>query len=166
MNNLNSQEMSDPYRIGRALNTPMHQITDYIYIGNRTALENPGLLKSEKIKKIVQLLDFRIEPDSFFDFLFIPLSDSEQENLDIALHRSLRFIHSAVLSKQRVLVHCNAGVSRSGSIVTAYLMGAYQLDFPRALSLVQEKRACVDPNPGFTRYLMNINLNSLRNMID
>lgn len=158
--------MSDPYRIGRALNTPIHKITDFLYIGNRTILENPDLLRTENIKRIVQLLDFRIEPLPEFEFLHIQLTDSEEQSLDQALSLALRFIHLSILNGEKVVVHCNAGVSRSGSIVIAYIMAAYRLNFPKALSIVQEKRACVDPNPGFTRYLSNINLESLRNMID
>lgn len=158
--------MVDPYRIGRALNTPMHQITDYIYIGNRTALYDQKQLKAEGISKILQLLDFQINPDPEYDFLFIQTSDSEQQNLGLVLPMALRFIHQAALNRQRVLVHCNAGVSRSGSIVIAYLMACLRIPFKQALGLVQEKRACVDPNPGFAEYLEKVSVDQLRNMLD
>lgn len=158
--------MVDPYRIGRALNTPMHQITDYIYIGNRTALYDQKLLKAEGISKILQLLDLELTPDPEYDFLFIQMKDSELQDLSPVLPIALRFIHQATLSHKKILVHCNAGVSRSGSIVVAYIMACLRVPFRQALAIVQEKRACVDPNPGFAEYLDKLNLDQLRNMLD
>lgn len=43
----------------------------------------------------------------------------------------------------RILVHCNKGVSRSPSVVVAYLMKTKELSFPDALQFVQEKRPIV-----------------------
>ena len=53
-----------------------------------------------------------------------------------------------------VLVHCAAGVSRSSTIVIAYIMSAYAMTFARALQFVKERRPCVRPNKGFVAQLM------------
>jgi hypothetical protein len=53
----------------------------------------------------------------------------------------------------RVLVHCAAGVSRSGSVVIDYVMHALGLDFQAAKTLVRSSRPEVRPNASFERQL-------------
>jgi len=48
-------------------------------------------------------------------------------------------------------VHCAAGVSRSASIVIAYLMKINHWTFENAYSFVKSKRKIIDPNFGFKR---------------
>ena len=50
-------------------------------------------------------------------------------------------------------MHCHAGVSRSASIVIAYIIRKNRLDFDDAFKMVQEKRPVVYPNKGFTKQL-------------
>ena len=52
-----------------------------------------------------------------------------------------------------VLVHCNAGISRSTSIVIGYLMLREGLSFEEALGQVKHARPSVCPNAGFYRQL-------------
>ncbi|XP_008301547.1 dual specificity protein phosphatase 19-like [Stegastes partitus] len=54
-----------------------------------------------------------------------------------------------------VLVHCNAGVSRSSSIVIGYLMLREKLSFDDAFSQVKLARPSIRPNPGFYQQLQN-----------
>ena len=54
---------------------------------------------------------------------------------------------------ESVLVHCLAGVSRSGSVVIDLVMHALSLDFHAAKALVQKCRPEVKPNAGFERQL-------------
>ncbi|XP_078408041.1 dual specificity protein phosphatase 19 isoform X2 [Cetorhinus maximus] len=54
-----------------------------------------------------------------------------------------------------VLVHCNAGVSRSASIAIGYLMWENGLSFKDAFSIVKNARQTINPNPGFMEQLRN-----------
>ena len=45
------------------------------------------------------------------------------------------------------------GVSRSASIVIAYLIRNYHMTYNEAFKFVKSKRACVKPNPGFVKCL-------------
>jgi len=51
------------------------------------------------------------------------------------------------------LVHCAAGISRSSTIVIAYLMQAMQFSLTEAFKYVREKRPIISPNDGFSRQL-------------
>ncbi|XP_053204645.1 serine/threonine/tyrosine-interacting protein B-like [Panonychus citri] len=64
------------------------------------------------------------------------------------------FINDCLNKHGKVLVHGNAGISRSASLVISYLMDVSELSYPHALALVQSKRYCVHPNPNFQRQLL------------
>jgi len=50
-------------------------------------------------------------------------------------------------------VHCAAGISRSSSVVCAFLMATESLTFEQALEEVKKARPFVSPNMGFRRQL-------------
>lgn len=54
-----------------------------------------------------------------------------------------------------MLVHCFAGVSRSATIVIAYLMQEHGLAYRDALAFVKQKRNHIHPNEGFKRQLQS-----------
>ncbi|CAL8254333.1 unnamed protein product [Lota lota] len=63
------------------------------------------------------------------------------------------FIDLAKAKGGGVLVHCNAGVSRSTAIVIGYLMLREGLSFDDAFGQVKHARPSVCPNPGFCQQL-------------
>lgn len=66
-----------------------------------------------------------------------------------------KFIRGALKDGGKVLVHCNAGVSRSTSIVVAYLMRYENMTVRAAMEHVRAIRSCVRPNDGFVRQLFD-----------
>jgi protein-tyrosine phosphatase len=58
------------------------------------------------------------------------------------------FIKSATING-KILVHCFAGVSRSATVVIAYLMQEHGLTYHAAMKLVKSKRPFINPNEGF-----------------
>jgi protein-tyrosine phosphatase len=52
-----------------------------------------------------------------------------------------------------VLVHCAFGVSRSSTLVIAFLMRKLKIGYLEAFSYVRRKRPVVRPNPGFQEQL-------------
>lgn len=59
----------------------------------------------------------------------------------------------ATMGEGTVLVHCQAGISRSVATVTAYLMKTRRLSLKDALALVQSRRNQACPNSGFMHQL-------------
>ncbi|GAW00049.1 dual specificity [Lentinula edodes] len=53
----------------------------------------------------------------------------------------------------KVLVHCVMGVSRSATVLSAYLMQSRKLNPSQALELIRTRRPCVQPNYGFLKQL-------------
>ncbi|PWA99020.1 dual specificity protein phosphatase domain-containing protein [Artemisia annua] len=82
----------------------------------------------------------------------VPLTDSEGSNLLDYLEVSLDFIDQA-RKNGSVLVHCFAGLSRSASIMTAYLMRSERLSVQDALASLRQSKPSVCPNDGFLEQL-------------
>lgn len=91
-----------------------------------------------------------------FQYLHVPLKDSVDTDIQRYFEPTSEFIRSALVHNKGILVHCRLGVSRSATIVLAYLMrygGNTSLPSPltysEALKLVQLARPSVNPNLGF-----------------
>ena len=64
------------------------------------------------------------------------------------------FIDECLENKGKVLVHGSAGISRSASLVIAYIMDVTGCPANDAIRFVQKKRFCIFPNEGFRQQLM------------
>jgi protein-tyrosine phosphatase len=69
------------------------------------------------------------------------------------LDEFIAFIHKARESGGQVLVHCNQGVSRSASIVIAYLMYKDKVSYSQAYMIAAGARPSIKPNYGFEQQL-------------
>uniref|UniRef100_A0A1I8PYL7 Dual specificity protein phosphatase 19 n=1 Tax=Stomoxys calcitrans TaxID=35570 RepID=A0A1I8PYL7_STOCA len=111
-------------------------LEDFLYLGSQDAvtLEN---IEQYQLTHILTCLDL-----------------PEASLKDVIFKEAFDFIESArLLEAGRVLVHCNAGVSRSASVVIAYLMRYSDMDFEKAFKHVKSRRECIQPNAGFMRQL-------------
>ncbi|XP_039377339.1 dual specificity protein phosphatase 22 isoform X3 [Mauremys reevesii] len=86
-------------------------------------------------------------------YLCIPAADSPSQNVTRHFKESIKFIHECRLRGEGCLVHCLAGVSRSVTLVVAYIMTITDFGWEDALSIVRASRSCANPNMGFQRQL-------------
>jgi protein-tyrosine phosphatase len=56
----------------------------------------------------------------------------------------------------KILVHCDVGMSRSTTVVMAYLIIVYKLGYESGLKMVQNIREIAYPNPRFTLWLIKL----------
>lgn len=89
-----------------------------------------------------------------FVYLDVSVDDEPHEPLHEHFDRVVAFVRDAIDGGGAVLVHCAAGVSRSTTLVLAYLVRAQGLSVRHACSLVKSRRTIVAPNVGFMRQLL------------
>ncbi|CAB1452334.1 unnamed protein product [Pleuronectes platessa] len=88
--------------------------------------------------------------------------DSTHFDLDVYFQPAADFIQKALKSPDgKVLVHCIMGMSRSSTLVLAYLMIHRQLPLKRALQKLIRKRA-IYPNRNFLALLLDLDLQLTR----
>uniref|UniRef100_A0A3B3QHE8 Dual specificity phosphatase 19b n=1 Tax=Paramormyrops kingsleyae TaxID=1676925 RepID=A0A3B3QHE8_9TELE len=93
-----------------------------------------------------------ISPDLFV-YKTLNILDLPETDITSYFHETSQFIDQVKAEGGVVLVHCNAGVSRSAAIVIGYLMSREGLAFNAALALVKAARPAIRPNPGFYEQL-------------
>lgn len=86
-----------------------------------------------------------------YTHLQIPIDDTPHTNIIEHFATCNEFIESA--KPGNVLVHCAQGVSRSVTIIVAYLMQKHQLKVAQAMHAVRRKKDDVEPNHSFIRQL-------------
>jgi hypothetical protein len=131
----------------------MQCIVPYVYIGNIMPAQNKELLKSKGISHVCCCVGYPPPFPDDFSYLVLDVDDNDSEDISRFFSQSFDFINSAVRAKHAVLIHCGAGISRSGAIAVAYIMRVEQINLHPALRVVQSARACVSPNPGFMAQL-------------
>lgn len=136
----------------------MNFITDNIAISNYDSAKRSAKIKGEGITHILNVSEDTYKPkyttEFGFTYMFKPFEDNSRAHLISHLPDTLNFIHTAVLQGGKVLVHCAAGISRSVSIVIAYLMWSQKNSLDTILELVQDKRKCANPNENFRAQLL------------
>ncbi|XP_056287813.1 dual specificity protein phosphatase 26-like isoform X1 [Pseudoliparis swirei] len=82
----------------------------------------------------------------------IEAHDSPTFDMSVNFYPAAEFIHKALTGGGTVLVHCAVGVSRSATLVLAYLMIRQNLTLVESIRTVKDHRGVV-PNRGFLRQL-------------
>jgi protein-tyrosine phosphatase len=133
-----------------------------LFIGNYAAALDKKLLLEKGITHIlVSAKNLEaLYPDNF-SYKIIPLYDSEYTKITKYFPESNEFIEQGNITG-KILVHCGAGMSRSVSLVLAYLIKHKSLPFSEALKLVKEKRSIAQPNSGFEKQLRNYSYENLK----
>merc|ERR1711971_165400 len=91
----------------------------------------------------------------------IPINYTEQEDISEALDEALGLIDDAAAAGGKVLIHCHEGRSRSVAVCLAYFITRKFMPLSDALNLVKSHRPQAQPNPGFMKQLMALELSTL-----
>ncbi|XP_034643687.1 dual specificity protein phosphatase 15 isoform X8 [Trachemys scripta elegans] len=106
--------------------------------------------------KITHIISIHESPQPLLQemtYLRIPLPDTPEANIKKHFKECISFIHYCRLHGGNCLVHCLAGISRSTTIVVAYVMAVTELSWQEVLQAVRAVRPIANPNPGFKQQL-------------
>jgi atypical dual specificity phosphatase len=135
------------------------EVLPTLYLCGACAIVKPEKLENLRIKFVVnatvELPDTPL-PDEKPDYLRIPIKDSSSANLFEYFDQVAEMIEKTRENNDgRTLVHCVAGVSRSVSLVLAYLMKYQKMSLKSAFHHVKSIRPQIRPNTGFFKQLID-----------
>ncbi|CAI5740125.1 unnamed protein product [Peronospora farinosa] len=137
---------------------PSH-ILEHVFLGSRTHARDKELLQRIRITHILNVTPSKkmdpvagvpnfFEKDKLFTYRRCSIFDNKAEDISGVLEGCIAFMDQAKYYG-RILVHCNKGVSRSSSMVVAYLMKLRSMSFEQALTFVVDRRSIANPNESF-----------------
>ncbi|KAF9647180.1 phosphatases II [Thelephora ganbajun] len=139
---------------------PTHQpdlIIPGLYLSDLHTAQDPTVATSFGITHIVSVLDFHPSfPHEMRHIkkMHVRLSDNFREKIIPHLDETTAFIQEALKDPEsKVLVHCVMGISRSATVVSAYLIARDAMTAPEAIDFIRERRPIICPNIGFRRQL-------------
>lgn len=151
---INSSTYSSP-KLPLHSNKGATMILDWLYLGSFDNASDKTELKSMKINFI---LNCAIECKNLYplDFYYKHLKISDEDTFNIIDYFSLAiaFIEKARSSQAKIFIHCQMGISRSTTIVIAYLMKYHHFSLKKAFVYVKSRRSQTFPNFGFMEQLI------------
>eukprot|EP00249_Psilotum_nudum_P024132 c29103_g1_i3 orf=830-2377(-) len=132
------------------------RIIEHIYLGSVAVAKNRETLRANGITHVLNCVGF-VCPEYFKNDLVYKtlwLKDSPCEDITSLLYDVFDYFEEVRDQGGRVFVHCCQGVSRSTSLVIAYLMWRDGRSFQDAFQDVKAARGITNPNMGFACQLL------------
>lgn len=133
------------------------EVLPSLYLCGACAIVRPETLEKLEIKFVVnatvELPDTPL-PDDRPEYLRVAIKDSRESNLIEYFDQVADMVEKTRQEDGKSLIHCVAGVSRSVSLVLAYLMKYADMSLKNAFQHVRAVRPQVRPNLGFFKQLI------------
>lgn len=131
----------------------INKILPNLYLGNFKDARDREQLARNNITHILSIHDSAAPILKEMTYLCITAADLPTQNLTQHFKQSIRFMHESRLKEEGCLVHCLAGISRSVTLVVAYIMTVTGMGWQEVLAAVKVVRPCAGPNLGFQQQL-------------
>ena len=156
------KEASVRWESGVGMFSQIARINDHLYLSSLEAMTPLRL----QVHGISQVISAMVEPlptdllkkgegDNMRCHVQVCVEDKETANLSAHFDAVADRIAREARRGGRTLVHCIAGVSRSPSLVLAYLVKHGRMSLADAYHHVRGLRPCIRPNVGFWQQLID-----------
>ena len=156
------------------------QVYPRLYVGNRKAAKSIEFLKSLGVDHVLNCAEgdwivgsVNFNPEDLLElqdngivYKGIPCDDIEEEDISVHFRPCADFIQEALDDGGSVLVNCFRGVSRSATIVIAYLIIKERMSLEKAMDTVKKMRDIVHPSPGFMQKLQHLEKSLKRDLVE
>ncbi|KAJ7253956.1 protein-tyrosine phosphatase-like protein, partial [Mycena rebaudengoi] len=128
--------------------TPRVFVADWFVAQNWDALDALGVTHVVSVCEIPPIVSSKIA-HMHVCIMDLPIADISEH-----FEKTTQFICDALLKEgTKVLVHCLGGLSRSVSVVCAYLIAMKGLTAAEAIAYMKDRRSIAHPNAGFRAQL-------------
>lgn len=138
-------------------NAELTPILPFLFLGNEQDAQDLDAMQRLNIGYVINVtthLPLYHYEKGLFNYKRLPATDSNKQNLRQYFEEAFEFIEEAHQCGKGLLIHCQAGVSRSATIVIAYLMKHTRMTMTDAYKFVKGKRPIISPNLNFMGQLL------------
>lgn len=133
-------------------NHPATRVLPHLYLGNMRDASDLDVLERLGVRYVLNVTSkppvYELKPGIHYKQL--EAADNSFQNLRQFFEEAFDFIDLARDNNSGVLVHCQAGISRSPTIAVAYLMKKYPaMAMSDAYRFVKTRRSIISPNLNF-----------------
>jgi protein tyrosine phosphatase len=130
-----------------------NKVINNLFISSLRVASTSSVLQGLNITHVLTICPMRPTQFPGISYKIVCISDSPTVKISEKFEECFEFINSALQAGGVVLVHCFQGVSRSATIVLAYLMTYKKMTLDRAVAFLKSKRSIISPNFGFINQL-------------
>ncbi|KAM3824986.1 dual specificity protein phosphatase 10-like [Vipera latastei] len=138
-------------------NAELSPILPFLFLGNERDAQNLEKLLHLNVGHVLNVtthLPLYHADSGRLRYKRLPATDNNRQDLRQYFEEAFEFIEEAHQSGKGVLIHCQAGVSRSATIVIAYLMKHTLMTMGDAYKYVKGRRPIISPNLNFMGQLL------------
>lgn len=147
---------------GDVLESSDFPIENFIILGDREMAKSRNRLIALGVTHVLNAAQqLRNYHEDSFIYCHVDMLDSPKENIHEHLPRALAFIDDAKRQRTNILVHCISGVSRSVTLVTAWLIVRKRMKLADALRAIKHHRPLSHPNETFLMALAELEITTL-----
>lgn len=124
-----------------------------IYIGNLSSSMNLEEMTEKGITHIMSVMNGSGRYWDTIKYSTYHVNDDSWIDLSQHFESAIGFIDNAISTGGKVLVHCKEGISRSVTMVMAYIIFKEKISPSAVLEKIRQSRSKANPNRGFMRLL-------------
>ncbi|KTW28813.1 hypothetical protein T552_01443 [Pneumocystis carinii B80] len=134
----------------------LYEICSNMYIGSFEGFLHEIEKKEHEITHVIGLVSFKDKRKLIgYKSIFFEINDESDENIIQYFPEGIKFIEECfnMDEKNKILIFCQAGISRSTTIAAAYLMKKRNISKEEAILCIKKVHPNAEPNPGFIQQL-------------
>ncbi len=139
------------------------EVITRVFVGDIRASVDYEALRTNMISHVLNVTNFPLDTVTMANyeklnirFAQVMMEDSPYFDLRKNIFAAVSTVRSALDDDGRILVHCTAGISRSATVVAAYMIEHLEYSAESALRRLKSKRPGVFPNSGFVAFLRKL----------
>lgn len=136
-----------------------------VFLGDTISILKPEILQENSIEAILccnreagkfylyLALHMNLVPCSIM-FKILEMHDHSEYPIHVHFESANKFVQENREKRRNVLIQCHGGISRSATMLCAYLIKSRKIGAEEAINFISKRRPRIKPNPGFWEKLV------------